>query len=111
MALVAIAKYPNETANPNLLTRASFQELIDLEANVLNETYVEENFGLCKPDPNRKWGRPSKSKGTGKPKCPPKKKADSSQSSRKSRVLNDEDSDQSDNSESEGGDHRNLQGK
>jgi hypothetical protein len=41
---MVIAKYPNDTANPNLLTRASFQELIDLERLVLNETYLEMDW-------------------------------------------------------------------
>jgi hypothetical protein len=48
LSLIAIAKYPNETANPNLLTRASFMEMIALERDILNATFVEENFGLCK---------------------------------------------------------------
>jgi hypothetical protein len=44
VSLMVIAKYPNDTANPNLLTRASFNELIELERQVLNETYLEMNF-------------------------------------------------------------------
>jgi hypothetical protein len=96
MNLVAIAKYPNETANPNLLTRASFMELIAFEQDILNGTYVEENFGLCKPDPNRRRGRPGsrggKGKGGGKPKsnCAPKKSTDTDDSKKKSRKLNEE---------------------
>jgi hypothetical protein len=103
MGLVAIAKYPNETANPNLLTRASFMELIEFERDILNGTYVEENFALCKPDPNRRRGRPSgrpagagkgKGEGGGKPKskCPPKKSTESDDKT-KTRKLNEEDSD------------------
>jgi hypothetical protein len=41
MGIIGIAKYPNETSNPNILTRGTYQELIDFETEVLNGTWLE----------------------------------------------------------------------
>ena len=40
------AKYPNNTSNPNMLTRGSFQEMIDFESLVLNATSVPMDWGF-----------------------------------------------------------------
>ena len=44
MNIIGIAKYPNATDNPNILSRGTYQELIDFEVEVLNGTYLEQNF-------------------------------------------------------------------
>ena len=46
ISMIGIAKFPNTTENPNILTRATFQELIDFEQDVLNQTYLPMNWRM-----------------------------------------------------------------